>query len=155
MTNSPFDGSESPYGPAAGTAAAPTAAPGIAPPPPFVPPAGVGMAAGLPATGYGPPPAYRPYATAPRSAPRLVNPLGGWSLGLGIAAFVFSAGSLATNVLSTILGLTALALGILGLVIARGGFRPRAGVIWGICLAALPVLVAVLRFIGDALSSLR
>ena len=147
MTNSPFDGTDSPYGPAAGSV--PPVATPHAPPP--VVTAGSGYGAPPPAA----PPAYRPYATAPRAAPRPRNVLGGWSLGLGIAAFVFSGASLASNVLGTILGMTALALGILALVVARDGVRPRGTAIWGICLSALPVLVAVLRFIGDALSSLR
>ena len=154
MSNSPFDGTGSPYGPASGAGAQPTVAPPAAPAP-SIPPAGVGMTAGLPTSGYGPPPAYQSYATAPRSAPRLVNTVGSWSLALGIATFVASFGGILTNTFATILGLTTIALGILALVVARGGVRPRGGAIWGICLAALPVLVAVLRFVGDMLSSLR
>lgn len=154
MTNSPFEGTDSPYGPAAGVGA-PHVVPHAATPATAPPPPGLGMTAGLPATGYTAPPAYRPYVTAPRAARRPRNVPGGWSLGLGIAAFVFSVGGAASTALGTMLGVTALALGILALVIARDGVRPRGTAIWGICLSALPVVVAVFRFVGDVLSSLR
>ena len=147
MSTSPFEGTDSPYGPADPSVqpTAPPAAPVVSlppTPPPFATrPSSPGVAAL---------PAYQPQNPLP---PRPRNVAGRWALGLGIAGFVFTGFGLLVNVFGSTLAVVALALGILGVAHARRDGSPRASSIWAIGLVAIPVFATFIRVIGMIIES--
>jgi len=144
MSTSPFEGTNSPYGPAdPSLPPTPTAAPAV--PITRPQPTSAPFAAPPYSPGVAPLPAYQLRTPLPQR-PR--NVAGGWALGLGIAGFVFTGIGLVVNPFGSTLAVAALALGILGLVLAQRRGLPRATSIWGIALVVIPVLATLSRVLG-------